>query len=193
MRRCVILNQLTALQVKGNIMKNSFKKTAEKLQSAFETRHRPAGLGNGDGPAFYCLADDAPQWMKDAVFTAHDSGDRMPCDYIYDIAHDAVLFIAENCDGENDDDRAHEFADGAVSVYNHDRAEWLSDHAGNAGYVDDAVEEGLADITGGIFALIGAGMYRQIEEIYSAIYSAIEDESDESDETNETNETNDEE
>lgn len=155
-------------------MKTRFQKAADAFYNAFERRLRDTG------EAFYCLADNSPEWMTDAIYAAHDNGDRLPDDYIYNACHSAVCHIVDTCDGEEEDetDKAHEFADSFVSVYNGERAAWLAMHLGNAELVDDAISEGLASLEDGIYAAIGAGMYIQAEQIFMAIHSAIEDAAD---------------
>ena len=53
-----------------------------------------------NGDTFIKLKDDAPNWIKDAVYVAHD--DMMPDDRIYDVACQAFHFIAESDDDEPD-------------------------------------------------------------------------------------------
>lgn len=150
-------------------MKTRFQKSAALFAESFETRLRD------NGEAFVCLQDGSPDWMREAIQAAHDNGDRLPCDYIYGACHSAADYIAENCDGEGDDESAFDFADSFVSVYNGERAAWLAMHLGNAEYVDDAIKEGLTSLEDGIYPAIAVGMLEQAREIFAAIYSAIEE------------------
>lgn len=152
---------------------------ANAFASAFETRKRP------DGQAFTCLADNAPRWMRDAVFAAHGGmGGRLPCDYLYlqcrAAAHHAAETLAD-ADADADaaetlQDEAHEFADSAVPIYNVERTAWLADHLDNAAYVDEAAD--LVTSDAGQFDRIAAGMAVQALETYGTIVAAILDNAD---------------
>ncbi len=133
-------------------MKTKFQQAAQQFLDAFEHRERD------NGEAFYCLEDDAPAWMTEGIMQAHDSGERLPDDYIYNACHSAACSIVDDCNGEEDEsEKAHEFADSFVSVYNGERAAWMASHLCNAELVDDRISEGLASLEDGIYAAIGAG------------------------------------
>lgn len=157
---------------------SSLFRAAKAFADAFESRQRD------DGAPFLCLADNAPDWMRDAVREAHDG--ELPNDYAYDMARDAVEFIAEALEGDDgrefiDDsaDAAHDFAEAAVSVYNADAVRWLADNLSRADYVARAVEEFGASLDAdefgaGIFGMLRAGMVAQALDAFAAIASAIE-------------------
>jgi hypothetical protein len=68
-----------------------------------------------------------------------------------------------------------------VPVYNAERADWLASHLSRVGFVDGASEEYGCDSEGGIMAMIGRGIYFELEMIGAALFDAIEGEADEDD------------
>jgi hypothetical protein len=136
----------------------------------------PAGLGTrADGETFRRVRDDAPAWITDIIRKAHAG--MLPDDWKYDKAEDAFDAIADSDAETRDDcdDLRHEFADGAVDVYTHDRLAWLASHLERAGYVDQAASDGLASPDTGITDRIGIGQYVEAEEIFEAVLTGLED------------------
>lgn len=75
-----------------------------------------------DGKSFVKLADDAPEWLEDAVRDAHHG--TFPDDWIYAECKAAYDAFQEN-DGERPDDYEH--ADGRVDIYTKERYQWAAD------------------------------------------------------------------
>lgn len=143
------------------------QEAAKALYDAFESRTRD----NGD--TFYCLADDAPEWMTAVVMEAHGT-DMLPDDWRYEQIMDAASHIADN---GADEDSPHDFADSAVDVYNYDRLKWLASHQGRAAIVDEAVEEMGGDSLDTV-ERIGLGQYEEASGIYHRLVAALEDQDD---------------
>lgn len=135
---------------------------AEALEH-FETRTRYA-----DGEKFVTLKDTRPDWLQDLVREAH--GDMLPDDWRYEKIRDALEWIAESGDPE---DEAGEFADNAVDVYTAARVSWLASNLNRASYVDEAVVE-FGNDGGGIIDRIGLGQYAEAAEIYSSVLGSLE-------------------
>ncbi len=109
-----------------------------------------------NGDRFYCLKDGRPDWMQEALWAAHGDGDMLPNDWTYRLAARMAEHIAE-------------------------RADWLASHLSRAGFVDDASEEYGTPSEGGIMAMIGRGIYFELEMIGNALWDAIEGEADDDD------------
>lgn len=153
--------------------------TARALADAFEHKTRD----NGEG--FYCLKDGSPDWMQDALHAAHDGGDMMPNDWSYRFASQMADHIAETLEYAPDNDLSDIVSEGAdilVPAYNSDRLAWLASHTSRVAFVDDAAEElGIAP-DGGIMAMIGTGIYTELQMIGAALVEAIEAQVDEDEE-----------
>lgn len=135
---------------------------ARELADAFE------GTERANGDEIRILRDGSPEWMREVVHTAH--GDMFPDDYRYEAIENAAEHIAE---AEDPEEGAHDFADGAVDVYNGARLAWLASHGDRAGYVDEAREEIGTDAEGGILGEIGRGQYFELIEVYGLVLQAL--------------------
>lgn len=78
-------------------------------------------------------------------------------------------------------------ADAKVDLYNYDLLKWVADDLGNAQYVDDAIDEGLANPEGGLFGMLTAGQYKfhsdnfyELLEEYRELLEAAENNEEES-------------
>ena len=145
-----------------------------ELGKAFEIRTRESS-----GETFYALADDAPEWLRDAVHDAH--GSLMPDDWTYAVCAHVVDAIV---DGEADEwelGRAvrYELADSLSDIYTADLLAWLSNDLGNVGRVDDALENGATDLVGAITT----AQCDAIAEIVAVLVEAFENNEQESEES----------
>ena len=59
------------------------------------------------------------------------------------------------------DGSLHELIDGSVDIYTRNLWQWAAD---NYEYVDQALDEGLADASNGILSCLSAGQYIQLQE-----------------------------
>lgn len=73
--------------------------------------------------AVVCLADNSPEWLRDAVYAAHAGG--MPNDWIYEECGAACDAIDDG--SLTDDDSVHEYADARVDVYTQELYQWAAD------------------------------------------------------------------
>lgn len=147
---------------------NSMKIYAAQLAAAFATKTRD------DGSECVYLPD-APEWMTDAVHAAHDG--KAPDDVTYRMCSEIADRLTDRDPDEWDDARSEE-CDSLVDVYNADLSRWLASHLDRAGYVDEAIDEGITDPSNGIFRLIACGQLREYELIWDALASAIENQAD---------------
>lgn len=118
-----------------------------------------------NGDTFIKLKDDAPNWIKDAVYVAHD--DMMPDDRIYDVACQAFHFIAESDDDEPD---SGEFANSTVDVYTGQLTAWMASHLARVSLVDEARDE-FGDGED-IASMIAMGQYLESTRVFHAILEA---------------------
>jgi hypothetical protein len=76
-----------------------------------------------NGEAYCHLADDAPQWLKDAVHEAHQTD--LPNDWIYNECRAACDAIDD--ERLQDEDGMHGHCDGRVDVYTKVLYRWAAD------------------------------------------------------------------
>lgn len=77
-----------------------------------------------NGEAFVTRRDDAPEWLQNAVYDAHQG--TLPNDWIYAECLAAVEAFDNDELGE-DGDGVHEHADGRVDIYTRDLYQWAAD------------------------------------------------------------------
>jgi hypothetical protein len=144
---------------------------AKQLVDAFTTDTR------NDGTAFTKLRDGSPQWMTDAIHTAH--GDILPLDWIYEHCGRMAEKMTDY-EPEQWDDSVSEWADSLVDVYNYDLARWLSLHLDFPGFVDEAVGE-FGHSANGVMGDIAQGQYKLLEQIAYAMLSAVNEQAEAAD------------
>ena len=76
-----------------------------------------------NGERFYTLADDAPEWLRDAVQEAHDG--TFPDDWVYAECEAAMCAILGGA--LTDSGGLHEHADSRVDVYTKELYQWAAD------------------------------------------------------------------
>lgn len=135
--------------------------------NAFEPRTRD------DGSTFWAIRGDAPEWVRDIVFDAHDGA--FPNDWRYDKIADLAHDIGQVSDPDDID--AVQWADGAVDVYNADLIQWLS-IAGAVDACDAAADEwGVEDNS--VIVRIQAGQAHMLHDIASRVLYALREKYDE--------------
>jgi hypothetical protein len=131
------------------------------MTSYFQTNTRESG------DTFVTLADDVPEWVRDAVMAAHDG--EMPNDWRYQTV--AAIFEAFI---DTPDAVPSEVAESLADVYTSDRLAWLAGHLERVNYVDEANEE-----AGGpclpLVDQLGAGQFYCILAMADQVYEAIGD------------------
>jgi len=142
------------------------KRAAEALSRAFVTDKR------ADGTTFVHMADDAEEWMREAVREAH--GDMPPDDFKYRMCEEVADRLADR-DSDEWDDAQGEECDGLVDVYNSGRLRWLSSSLYRAAYIDEARDEGLIGSNADEFERIGVGQYVEYREIWGVLQRACEE------------------
>lgn len=87
-----------------------------KLADAFERETRD----NGD--RFVTLKDDAPDWLREAVYDAHKGS--LPDDWVFETCYHACLAID---DGMLTEEETHGFCEGEVDIYTRPLFQWAAD------------------------------------------------------------------
>lgn len=148
-------------------------KLADEFYAAFEVAERT------DGAKFYKLRKGHAPWMGDAIREAHNIGGDtiLPNDWVYDACHTIISNMTDT-DPDDWEDSIHEWADGAVDVYNSDRASWLASHLRFGTAVDEAVAE-MGESSDGVYGNIGIGQFYVLSQIAATLVRAVNDAADE--------------
>lgn len=139
---------------------------ANKMLEQFETK------GREGGGTFQTLKDAAPDWMTDVCREAHD--DFLPDDFIYSVIVDSLEALT------NYDDESEARDSLEPDIYNRDLLAWVSSNLHRAGYVNDAVSEGMVDLTSfDLFSALQAGQIQEKQVIFDGVVRALTDKLDE--------------
>lgn len=137
----------------------------------FETAYR--GDTGKDEDRYTRTKDDAPEWVRELVQSAH--GDMFPDDWRYDAIRSALGSIHDDGDSYSDpSDHEHEWADGYVDVYTSARYAWLASNLTRQGYIDDAVSDLGIEPTSDVAQMIGYGQYVEAREVFASVVAQLE-------------------
>lgn len=167
-RTANVSNTFQWLKEKGFMImatKTTFQTLASAFYKAFEHKTRESG------ESFYALRDGSPEWMNDAICSAHDG--RFPDDWTYDACHTIACSLKEYSDADAATKVSYELADECVDADHMARYKWLAMHPDNAAFCDEAEQE-LVGGMGGIADRIGYGQYLAAKRIVGALIYAIE-------------------
>ena len=126
--------------------------TAKPLASHFVTKKRGRGP---KAPTFVTLRDNAPDWLRAAVYAAHC--EDLPNDWIYSecLAACEAIDAGDLGAGAYPEDTIHGYADSRVDIYTRDLYQWAADFClsgtyaqarenadsrGNSGEVEDSIK-----------------------------------------------------
>jgi len=92
-----------------------------------------------DDSLYYILTADAPDWLREAVYQAHD--DEAPNDWRYETCADIWEGLMDAIKHDMDlDDFIHTAADDCVPIYTHELTTWLDDNPSRMAYMDEYIE-----------------------------------------------------
>lgn len=115
-----------------------------------------------DGSTFYRLADNAPQWVSDLVYSAH--GDMMPDDYRYRWSAYALDAFAEY------DDHQTAIDDIQAEPYNSQLLSWVSSNLYRMAWVDEAISEGCCET---LSEALSWGQAAEMREVYYSVLESL--------------------
>lgn len=140
---------------------------AHEAASWFQTGKRLKG-GDREGEAYLFLAPDAPQWISDMVYEAHDG--MLPDDYKYAFIYAACDFLGDPDGYTFAEDARDEFCEANVSPYTADQLKWLSSNLRRLDYVNQAYDElGKPDT---VESAIAAGWAFELGEVFDCVVAA---------------------
>lgn len=150
----------------------NFQKIAKEFADAFTFGNRAS-----TGERYTFLRDGSPEWMKDAVYSAHGSGQFLPNDWIYLVCRSAAQDMAsEESESARDwrDSRSHDWADGEVDTGDASALAWGSDNYGLASQYEYEAEAELGKIGGSAARRLQVAQFFAASAIGNAIAEAIQ-------------------
>jgi hypothetical protein len=114
------------------------------------------------------LRDDAPQWLSDLVFQAHQPATMLPDDWRFRFTRDALRQIAH----ADPDDTQDKLVDKILpDVHHHELVSWLGSDVIRQGYCDEAqAEQGQFNTQA---ELLAAGQARERQIVFSVVWDAL--------------------
>ena len=126
----------------------------------------------GDRPPFYVLKDGRPDWMRGAIYEAHNG--ILLDDWSYSACYSIVSDLADCDEADTESDireRSDEFIGGRIDEATSRLAAWLASHSARVGYCDEAADDygAVADIR----KAMQRGQHLELSQIFNAILSAL--------------------
>jgi hypothetical protein len=91
-----------------------------------------------DGSVYWLLTGDAPEWLRDAVYQAHD-GER-PNDWRFETCADIWNILQEALHyGTDLDEVCAQAADRLTPVYTSEQLAWFQDDTSRVNWIDEAL------------------------------------------------------
>lgn len=144
----------------------TFQIRALDLALAFREQHRD------NGTSFQMLPQTSPQWMHDAVKTAHDG--EFPNDWRFAKVREIALWLHEQESLDSAREDAMEAADGMSYIYTGQLLEWYTADSSRLSYCDQYREEFGAEAADSTFLLLSAGHAYAIEQMIHQVIAACE-------------------
>jgi hypothetical protein len=138
---------------------------ASELASSIQWEER------ADRSKFLALPSSAPDWMREALRSAHD--EELPNDWRYELALRSALALKEEPEAHLSD-LASQVAEDISTVYTGELLSWYAEIPSRLSYADEAREElgtGSADDVGGMLQL---GQWLAAQRGALALFSALE-------------------
>ena len=138
-----------------------FSQQLAAFSQAFERKTRT------DGSEYVVLKEGSPDWMLDAIRSAHMGS--MPCDTVYAMCQRVVDHLAWRDYGDDDDmyDALYELE---ADPYTHDLKQWLLNASDADAYVEEVMGEGKQAY---LWELLAEGQQRHLYAIGEHLIQAI--------------------
>lgn len=140
-----------------------FSEKVEAFSQAFERKART------DGSEYVVLRDGSPDWMANAIRSAHMGSS--PCDTVYAMCQRVVDHLA-GYDGEDIYDALYSsnYYELDADTYTHDLKQWLLNAPDADAYVEEVMEEGKQAY---VWELLARGQQRHLYAIGEHLIQAM--------------------
>ena len=136
--------------------------TERNISAWFERRER------ANGETFMTLAENAPSWLRDAVYEAHDG--ELPNDWRYETCASIVVELDDMELYELDDIDTYPMAEQFTDSYNYDLCKWVVDDIGR-GCIE--VESALLGSDVDAFSVIRLAQFETIANMVGILARAM--------------------
>lgn len=143
----------------------TIKGLAEEMSQALEWKER------NNGSKFVSLKNGSPEWMHDVCWRAHNNGETLPDDTIYEFIDKAVNALSE-CSGNSLPDLQEAIDQIEPDIYTSDLTSWLGARVDHVFYLTEALEN--SESRDGFQVLLDAQSI-QINEVSSAVLAALQE------------------
>src|SRR5690606_2692161 len=119
-----------------------------------------------DGEAFWAVKEDAPLWVRDLCFKAHDNGEILPDDWRYRFIVEALETLSE-CDDPYDIQ---------IETYSYagELLKWFSSSLNRLQWVEEAVEGMDWGDRFDMLIALQAGQLMEKEEVFGLVREFLE-------------------
>jgi hypothetical protein len=119
-----------------------------------------------NGENFLKLKEDSPDSLVELVRDMHTQiFDSMPCDWVFMITKEAFEELEENSLDELNIE---------ADCYAKDLYKWLGKSYSD-NFIQEAIDDGLVDLSSGIWNLVGVGQSLAKQKIYEAVSEYLEE------------------
>jgi hypothetical protein len=126
-----------------------------------------------DDTQFYCVADNAPEYVQDLAHHVHD--DMMPDDYRYKFLTETIREIADYDEQTLTDMLTGDYdiydIIGEPDVYNHSLLQWQASNLSRMEYADDCLAEYEPQ---SLSQLLMSAQHKEMVEVFNLILSWLE-------------------
>lgn len=130
-----------------------------------------------DGSEFWRLSSDSPQWMADALMSAHD--EELPNDSRYELIRYCLQALSDDAVESQEEalDASLELSLDLVPTFTGDLIDWFSQMPRRLGDCDEALDQGrVLELTS--YEILREGFKLAAEETISSLADSLEDAAD---------------
>ena len=126
-----------------------------------------------DGSQFFALHEEAPDWMREALFACHD--DEHPNDWRYSTVKQLAESLSEFAYAEEAREHTGDLADNLNVMSHHKLFTWYADCPSRASYVDQYKSDFGAEASEDVMSDLSLGYWYAIEQMLGILVGKIED------------------
>jgi len=140
-------------------MPKTIQELAREALEYFVLRERP------NGEAFWAVKEDAPLWIRDLCFKAHDNGEILPDDWRY-------RFIVESLETLSECEDPYDVYIETYS-YSGELLKWFSSSLARLQWVEEAVEEMDWGDRFDLLLALQAGQLHEKEHVFNIVLDEL--------------------
>ena len=126
-----------------------------------------------DGSQFFALHEDAPDWMREALFACHD--DEHPNDWRFSTVKQLAESLSQYAYAEEAREHTAELADDMSTMSHYQLFMWYADCPSRASYVDQYKGDFGTEASEDVMSDLSLGYWYAIEQMLGILINHIED------------------